>query len=187
MISNLTVILLGLSLICTPCGDSEHDGNFDKKGAEQTDGFETPTSFRSDLESALHSYLELTDALVAEHTDHAAAQAGEFSQAVSEISVDELDQSAADFWKEYSSKIETHASALKEQEDIDGQRSEFENISEALIEVVKAKGPLDMTLYQQRCPMVGDGEGDWLSSHEEIRNPYHGESMLNCGSTVEEL
>ncbi len=187
MIPNLTAILLGLSLICTPCGDSEHDANVDNKAMEQTDGYDTPASFRSNLESALHIYLELTDALVEEYTDHAAAQAGEFSEAVSEISVDELDESVANFWNEYSGKIESHASALQEQGDIDGQRSEFEYISEALIEVVKSLGPLDMELYQQRCPMVGDGEGDWLSSHEEIRNPYHGESMLNCGDTVEEL
>ena len=187
MIPNLTAILIGFSLICSPSGDTEHDANFDKKAMEQADGYDTPDSFRSDLESALQIYLELTDALVEEHTDHAAAQAGEFSQAISEISVDALDESAADFWKEYSGKIEDHASALQEYEDIEDQRHEFEYISEALIEVVKVKGPLDMTLYQQRCPMVGDDEGDWLSNHEEIRNPYHGESMLNCGDTVEEL
>lgn len=186
MIPNLTAILIGLSLICTPCGDIEHDANSDKKAMEQTDGYDTPASFRSDLESALHVYLELTDALVAENTDEAATRADEFGQAISGISADALDQSASALWEEYSGKIQNHATALQEHGDIEDQRHEFEYISKALIEVVNSMGPLDMTLYHQRCPMVGDGEGDWLSSQEEIRNPYYGESMLNCGSTVEE-
>ncbi len=155
--------------------------------AQQVEGFDTPDAFRSDLEYALNRYLELVDALVEENTGDAGSYAAEFSQAIADIQAGDLDQSAAMFWEEYSDRITSHLSALQEHNDIDDQRYEFEHISEALIEVVKSMGPVDMALYQQRCPMVRDGEGDWLSSHEEIRNPYHGESMMNCGSTVEEI
>ena len=196
MIKLITLLTLaGFLFIKTACGNGDQDyGQQDDLDVEQemaevqqADGFDTPDDFRSDLEGALHYYLGLVDALVEENTDDARDYAGQFNQAVVDIHSADLDQSAAAFWDEYSERIKSHLSALQKHDDVDDQRYEFEHISEALIEVVKSMGPLDMALYQQRCPMVRDGEGDWLSSHEEIRNPYHGEEMMNCGSTVEEL
>jgi hypothetical protein len=32
----------------------------------------------------------------------------------------------------------------------------------------------------------GDG-GDWLSTEKEIRNPYYGDEMLECGRVAEEI
>jgi Cu(I)/Ag(I) efflux system membrane fusion protein len=46
----------------------------------------------------------------------------------------------------------------------------------------------DETLYVQFCPMANDNQGaQWLSTEEEIRNPYYGDAMLSCGSIVEVL
>ncbi len=187
--------LSGALLVATACGNGDEDYGQQEEmdveqemaEAQQMEGFDTPDAFRAELEYALNHYLELVDALVGENTGDAGSNASEFNQALTDIPSGDLDESAAMFWEEYSDHIASHLSALQEHEDIEGQRYEFEHISEALIEVVKSMGPLDMTLYQQRCPMVRDGEADWLSSHEEIRNPYHGESMMDCGSTVEEL
>ena len=186
------VVITGFSLIWTACGNGDHehqDMDIEQEMAEaqQADGFSTPEDFRSELESALTDYLEIVDALVEDNPTDAAAHANEFSEALAAMETGNLDQSAAMFWDEYSDRIETHASALHQHDDVEDQRYEFEYISEALIEVVKSMGPLDMTLYQQRCPMVRDGDADWLSNHEEIRNPYHGDRMMNCGSTVEQL
>lgn len=185
-------VITSLSLIWSACGNGDHDQQDmdieqEMAEAQQADGFSTPEDFRSELESALMVYLEVVDALVETNASDAAVYADEFGEALTEIETGNLDQSAAMFWEEYSDRIEAHSSALQQHDDVEDQRYEFEYISEALIEVVKSMGPLDMTLYQQRCPMVRDGEGDWLSSHEEIRNPYHGDRMMNCGSTVEQI
>ena len=38
------------------------------------------------------------------------------------------------------------------------------------------------------CPMAFDGKGAyWITESREIRNPYFGEKMLNCGEVKEKL
>lgn len=187
--------LSGVLFLTAACGNGDNDyGQQDDldveqevEEAQQAESFDTPEGFRSDLESALSIYLELVDDLVEEQTDQATTHADEFEQAIAGMDASELDDAASMFWQEYSERIQTHAAALQEHGEVDDQRYEFEHLSEALIEVVKSMGPIDMELYQQRCPMVRDDEADWLSSHSEIRNPYHGDAMMDCGTTVEEL
>ena len=44
------------------------------------------------------------------------------------------------------------------------------------------------TLYQQYCPMYNNNKGGmWLSASEEIKNPYYGAKMLNCGEVQKEI
>lgn len=41
-------------------------------------------------------------------------------------------------------------------------------------------------LYVEYCPMAFDNKGAvWVSSTKEVRNPYFGEKMLNCGEVKE--
>ncbi|EKF53808.1 hypothetical protein I215_15663, partial [Galbibacter marinus] len=42
------------------------------------------------------------------------------------------------------------------------------------------------TLYQQFCPMY-DGGSAWLSLSKDIKNPYYGSQMLNCGKVQKEI
>ncbi len=68
------------------------------------------------------------------------------------------------------------------------QRENLELLSEATFSLTKAFGANEETLYYQHCPMANNNQGAyWLSSNKEIRNPYFGEKMLNCGSTEEVL
>ena len=38
--------------------------------------------------------------------------------------------------------------------------------------------------YQFFCPMVSQGEGDWLQQDDKLLNPYFGSKMLHCGKLV---
>ncbi|WP_420601742.1 hypothetical protein [Flagellimonas sp.] len=47
---------------------------------------------------------------------------------------------------------------------------------------------LGNTFYVQQCPMANNNKGAvWLSTENEIRNPYYGDAMLKCGSVLEVL
>lgn len=70
-------------------------------------------------------------------------------------------------------------------ENLEELRAGFKKVSEELIKAVKNQG-YEAGLYKQHCPMY-QGGSSWLSSSEEIRNPYFGSRMLKCGSVVEEL
>jgi len=54
-----------------------------------------------------------------------------------------------------------------------------------LIQTVRYKG---QKLYWDYCPMAFDNNGAyWLSFEREIKNPYFGSKMLNCGSVEDSL
>lgn len=66
------------------------------------------------------------------------------------------------------------------------QRLQFADMSEAVYEIAKNFGA-GHPIYHDHCPMARDNQGAmWLSEIEEIKNPYFGAAMLNCG-TVEEV
>jgi hypothetical protein len=77
---------------------------------------------------------------------------------------------------------------ISEAKDIAGQREHFKTLSEKVYEIAQKNKLSENTLYRQFCPMAFGGEGGyWLSSNEEIMNPYFGDRMLHCGVVKEEL
>lgn len=71
--------------------------------------------------------------------------------------------------------------------DIDEQRKAFLTLSKDIIPLAKGVKTGD-TMYVTHCPMANDGKGgDWLSEIKEIKNPYYGDTMLECGAIKEVL
>ena len=71
--------------------------------------------------------------------------------------------------------------------DIADQREHFVALSEGMYALVKAFGS-GKTLYHDHCPMAQNGKGAmWLSETKEIKNPYFGDKMMECGSVEEEI
>lgn len=63
-------------------------------------------------------------------------------------------------------------------------RIAFSSISENLVKALENQNYSDQTLYLQYCPMANNSEGaHWLSETEQIKNPYMGEQMSECGDT----
>ena len=86
------------------------------------------------------------------------------------------------------SHLERMLKALSEQSNLEDQRHEFIALSTHFIDWASQGLTADETLYVQFCPMANDNQGaQWLSTEEEIRNPYYGNAMLSCGSVVEVL
>ena len=71
--------------------------------------------------------------------------------------------------------------------DINSQRIIFKEISQHIYESVKILD-VDKTFYWQSCPMAFDGKGaKWLSLEEQVKNPFMGQDMPECGSTIEKI
>ena len=80
------------------------------------------------------------------------------------------------------------ASKITAAPDIEVQRSLFSNLSNEMIAKVKAIGLQSGAVYVEHCPMALNDKGaSWLSNKKEIRNPYYGESMMDCGEIKETL
>jgi hypothetical protein len=69
--------------------------------------------------------------------------------------------------------------------DIKKQREFFLELSNNAYALAKSFGA-ERTIYHEYCPMAFDNKGAmWLSDSKEIRNPYYGEEMLECGTMKE--
>jgi hypothetical protein len=72
------------------------------------------------------------------------------------------------------------AAALSNANDLKGARDAFGQLSESLIEKVKADGTIDSAdLKLGYCPMINK---PWIQRGDQVRNPYYGAAMLTCGN-----
>lgn len=72
--------------------------------------------------------------------------------------------------------------------DIEVQRASYSALSNDFIALVKKSGLSGGELYVDFCPMALNDKGAyWLSANKEIRNPYFGDKMMNCGEVKETI
>ena len=133
------------------------------------DGKETSTpEFKNEnLAAVYEDYLDLKSALVNSEASDAKASSEELVKSLEQT---EGGESALEAAKKIASN-----------EDIKEQRTAFSDLS-AAVETMLAGNLASGEVYKQYCPMAFDGAGGyWLSSSEEVRNPYYGDMMLKCG------
>ncbi|MEX2403186.1 MAG: DUF3347 domain-containing protein [Balneolales bacterium] len=186
MRSTISLVLFVVSFSLIACSGEDHD-----RDARQTENpedaaatYETPAEFRQQVSSVLDGYFELKDALVESDTEKAASHAQIFHERLEDVSEGGLSDEARSIWTNHSETLAENSNLITGSTDIEEQREAFDPLSMALIQSVEAFGPFDNAVYQQTCPMFGDGSADWLSTSEEIENPYFGKEMLNCGEVV---
>lgn len=130
---------------------------------------------KEQLRTALPHYFGLKDALIAGNQEEA-AQAAE--QVYETIGKDNSDQ------KELSISLEM-LEAIIENKTLENQRDHFVILNENLIPLYKGLSLAGSDIFIQHCPMANNNQGAiWLSSEEEVRNPYYGDAMLSCGSVI---
>lgn len=68
------------------------------------------------------------------------------------------------------------------------QRLPFSKISDALFTLLKKVELKNAGVYREFCPMAFEDKGAyWLSKESEIKNPYFGKKMLECGEVTDSL
>lgn len=68
------------------------------------------------------------------------------------------------------------------------QRIAFSPLSNAMYSLLKSTNLKNAGVYKQYCPMAFNDKGAyWLSEEEEIKNPYFGKKMLECGEVQDSL
>ena len=134
----------------------------------------------------IDNYLQIKNALVADDQE-AAAQAG--GKLVGEF--EDFDQSnySSEEQQELADIIEDakeHAEHIAESA-IDHQREHFDILSKDVIDMIAITGT-NKKLYQDFCPMYNNNKGaQWLSASKEIKNPYFGSKMMDCGKIQKEI
>lgn len=80
------------------------------------------------------------------------------------------------------------AASIAQSSNLDVQRDLFNDLSKEIEKLIKAGKIKEGVVYKKYCPMAKNGEGAyWLSGETEIKNPYYGDAMPECGKIVEEI
>ncbi len=143
-----------------------------------------PDSFQKDFTGVLSAYFDLKDAFVNTNVEETKAAAYKMLQQTENLKISNLGTMETQHFKKIRSMLE----AISVNDNIENQRDHFIVLSENIIAFASNMETFKKPVYIQHCPMVNNNKGaDWLSLSEEIRNPYFGEVMMNCGDTQRKL
>ena len=143
-----------------------------------------PQAFQSAFQLALQPYLKMKDAFVASDASQVSAFAKTTSDKLKAVGLSDLGKME----KSHFSKSIEMLDAISTNADLEKQRAHLVVLNENMVALaMNIKSPTK-TLYVQKCPMANSNKGAiWLSTEKEIKNPYYGEQMMTCGSTIDSL
>ncbi|MEQ8877979.1 MAG: DUF3347 domain-containing protein [Cyclobacteriaceae bacterium] len=160
-----TLLIFGLALAISSCSSTKKE-----EKTETKEVVEVKTTTQS---GAISDYISLKDALVQTDASAAKVAAAKFAESASN--------------EKWGAEILEAAKTIASSDDVEAQRVAFKTVTDGLIEILKTNATND-GVYVQYCPMALDNTGaSWLSTSDQIRNPYFGDKMLKCGKVTEEL
>ena len=164
---------------------TRHDGHTDMSGDKENDQaealmkMELPDAFQSEFEGVIPVYLKLKDALVASDSGLSAGYANELFTILNRLDASDLGSVEQSHLKKTKDMLES----ISKSNDLTRQRADFVILNENMVALASNLSAVENTLYVQLCPMANDNKGAvWLSTEQEIRNPYYGDAMLKCGT-----
>ena len=136
------------------------------------------------IKALVDNYLQVKNDLAADHGKEAAAAAQTVYATLTSLDTTTLTPEQKTLYSKQASILKEESEKISSNTDIEQQRSHFALLSNATLVLVKGFGG-GRTLYQDHCPMYNEDKGaDWLSETADIKNPYLGSKMPDCG-TVE--
>ncbi|WP_142785845.1 DUF3347 domain-containing protein [Changchengzhania lutea] len=183
---NITMSIAAMLLMAVSFANAQEKEKMNHDHGDMKMDHSKMTNKQSDAkaETILSDYFSLKDALVGDDTKKA-AQAG--TKLVASLKAFDMTSYNKENQKELTDIIEDateHAEHISESA-IDHQREHFKTLSKDITDMVAITGTENM-LYEQFCPMYDKGSA-WLSTSNELRNPYYGSKMLKCGKVQKEI
>ncbi len=141
-------------------------------------------NFQSEFKKALKPYLQMKDALVASDASQVSAFAKATSTSLKSADIKSLGSMEQSHIKKSIEMLD----AIAANDNLDNQRDHFVILNENMVPIAMNINATEEILYVQKCPMANNNKGAvWLSVEKDIKNPYYGEQMLTCGSTIDEI
>ena len=151
-------------------------------------GGEINLDFKKQLTAVYNSYLEMKDAFIKSDPELVHTNAMSVSAAMKNVQMELLEGEQHMSWMKDLNNLELGILGIIKSDDIETQRKSFAGFSSALYHAIKSFGLYKEKTYYQYCPMAFDNKGAyWLSERSEIRNPYFGDEMIDCGENKDSL
>ena len=190
----MKAIILGFAItaaLLTACGNNDTaettQSNNDTAKAN-TEASNTASAQPASVDEVVNSYIQLKNALADDNGNEAANAGKQMSEAMTKVDAASFSADQKKMHDEVKDDIKEHAEHISDNAGkIAHQREHFEMLSKDMYDLVKVSKP-SQTLYLDHCPMYNDNKGaDWLSEVKEIKNPYLGKKMPDCGEVKEEI
>lgn len=193
------IIMLCLALVSWGAS-AQHDHSKMEPANEGNSDMDSKMANKSMIQSAvkversksattiIDNYLALKDALVADNSNKAASSGKMLFDAFTKFDISSQSKTQQKELGEIIEDASEHAEHISENSgNIGHQREHFETLSTDIKDLVVITGA-DRNLYQIFCPMYNNNKGgSWLSSSDEIKNPFLGSKMMKCGSVMQEI
>jgi Cu(I)/Ag(I) efflux system membrane fusion protein len=172
-------------------GSTGHDhGGMEMSGDKEPDlqPEAIPAAFRQQLTQVYTRYLDMTDAFVESNPEQVRQHAGRVLQALEGVDMNRVQGEAHRLWMDQLDVLTETIRDIESASDLESQRETFSEFNLMFYKTVKTFGLAEETVYYQYCPMANRDTGAyWFSRTKEIRNPYFGDAMLQCGETRETI
>ena len=134
-------------------------------------------------------YLQLKNALAKDNGKDAATAANTIVATLAKVDMKTIPEAQMKSYMEIADDLKEHAEHIGANAGkIEHQREHFVMMSKDITDLIKTSGNGGQTLYKDFCPMANDGKGaTWISEVKEIKNPYLGSKMPDCGSVKETI
>lgn len=190
------ILIISLAAI----GFAACNGNTDNKSRETTTSKTADTSQTAPVKSTatvsnatslsnvLSAYLQIKNGLVDDNAKEAANGGNAFVAALGNVDKTSMTADQKKVFDETADDAKEMAEHIgKSADKIAHQREHFEMLSGDVYDMVKAF-KTNKPLYKDFCPMYNNGKGaDWISETKDIKNPYLGKKMPDCGEVKEEI
>lgn len=150
-----------------------------KSGEMATNGAQS-----SSAKQVVADYMTIKEALVATNKEDAAKAGLAMGTALNSFDMSTYTEQQQKTLKDIIVDAKEHAEHISMSE-IEHQREHFKALTKDVTDMIAITGA-DAKVYEMSCPMY-DGGSNWLSSSKEVRNPYYGEKMIDCGKMEKEL
>ncbi len=192
----ITAVLVAALSSCGNASNTNSGGNADSAGAKTAVAKEPTRSKLSEtgtnkLITVLGKYYALKNALVATKAPDAGTAASGLQAATdSMLSFLKTDTTNGKSLQPYLDTIVTQCKVIASfyDESCEKQRLAFGTISSAFYGLLKNADLKNGHVYHEYCPMAFNDKGAfWLSDESEIKNPYFGKKMMECGEVIDSL
>lgn len=163
--------------------ESDDDMEIEMENEIEDHSPHVPDEFEKELTGLVQTYLLLKEALIESNPEQAAEIAGQATDQLQSIGEHRLEGDAMNAWMQTYQQLWDPLNSIKNSSNMEEIKEEFGSLSGVLIEAVQTFG-IEGVVYHQYCPME---DKSWLSSEEQIHNPYMSETMPGCGEIIERI
>jgi len=138
------------------------------------------------IKEIVDHYLQIKNGLANDNSKEAAYGGDAMTETMKKMDKSLLTAEQKKVYDEIEDNLKEHAEHIDDNSgNIKHQRQHFAMMSEDVYDLVKAFGA-GQPIYHDHCPMYNENKGAmWLSEMKEIKNPYFGSEMPECGSVEE--